>query len=89
MQHVSVEQNEEHIIFEPTNHESIDGFSGDDTSEYLNVVIPANSSPKIIGAAARYAIANCRGKGTDFMRNLLFPDGQPETLEEYLRQVES
>lgn len=29
MQHVSVEQNEEHIILKPTNHESIEGFSGD------------------------------------------------------------
>ena len=87
MQHVSVEQNEEHIIFESTNHESIDGFSGDGMSEDLNVVIPANSSPEIIGAAVKYAIGNCRGKGADFMRNLLFPEGQPETLEEYLKQL--
>ena len=87
MQHVSVEQNEEQIIFEPTNHESIDGFSGDGMSEDLNVVIPANSSPEIIGAAVKYAIGNCRGKGADFMRNLLFPEGQPETLDEYLKQL--
>ncbi len=88
MQHVSVKQNEEHIIFEPTNHESIDGFSGDGMSEDLNVVIPANSSPEIIGAAAKYAIGNCRGKGTDFMRNLLFPEGQPASFELYASMLD-
>ncbi len=87
MQHVSVEQNEEHIIFQPTNHESIEGFSGDGITEALNVVIPANSSPEIIGAATRYAIGNCQGKGSYFMRNILFPEGQPKTLEEYLKQL--
>lgn len=42
---------------------------------------------KLIGAAVKYAIVNCRGKGADFMRNLLFPDGQLETFEKYLESL--
>ncbi|MBQ7674565.1 MAG: hypothetical protein IJT36_08710, partial [Alphaproteobacteria bacterium] len=53
----------------------------------VEMKIPSDSSVEVIGAAVRYAIGNCRGKGADFMRNLLFPDGQPETFEQYLESL--
>lgn len=87
MQHISVENDMKSILFIPSNHESIDGFSGDGMSEELNIIVPADSSPQVIGAAARYAIGNCRGKGADFMRNLLFPEGQPDTFEKYTEML--
>lgn len=87
MQHVSVEDDWKYMTFIPSNHESVEGHSGDDITDDLNVVIPSNSSVEIIGAAARYVIGNCCGLGADFMRDLLFPNGQPESFEEYLGEL--
>lgn len=53
----------------------------------IELTIPSTSSTAIVGAATRYAIGNCRGQGADFIRNMLFPDGQPKTFEEYLAEL--
>ena len=88
MQSVSVEQDNDCIEFSSLYHLTIDSWGDPDgKTPSIEFKIPTNSTPEIIGAAVKYAIGNCRGKGADFMRNLLFPEGQPETLEEYLKQL--
>ena len=88
MQSVSVDQDNDCIEFSSSYHLTIDSWGNPDgKTPSIRFKIPTNSTPEIIGAAVKYAIGNCRGKGADFMRNLLFPDGQPETLEEYLKQL--
>lgn len=85
LQNVSIQQDAECIIFNPTNHESIEGYGA--VPKELKLIISPDSSLEIIGAAAKYAIGNCRGKGADFMRNLLFPEGQPDTFEKYTEML--
>lgn len=45
----------------PSNHDRLDGWSGDGISDDDDVVIPANSSPEEIGAALRLAFSRCIG----------------------------
>ena len=88
MQSVSVDQDNDCIEFSSSYHLTIDSWGNPDgKTPSIRFKIPTNSTPEIIGAAVKYAIGNCRGKGADFMRNLLFPEGQPETLDEYLKQL--
>ena len=88
MQSVSVDQDNDCIEFSSSYHLTIDSWGDPDgKTPSIRFKIPTNSTPEIIGAAVKYAIGNCRGKGADFMRNLLFPEGQPATLEEYLKQL--
>ena len=88
MQHVSVEDDSEFIIFNSHYHLTIDSWGDPDgKTPSVEMKIPSDSLVEVIGAAVRYAIGNCRGKGADFMRNLLFPDGQPETFEQYLESL--
>ncbi len=47
--------------------------------------IGAQIGGELVGAAAKYAIGNCRGKGADLIREILFPEGQPEGFDEYLK----
>lgn len=85
MQHISVEDDGENILFSSSYHLTTDSWGNPDgKTPDIELKIPSSSSIEIIGAAARYAIGNCRGKGADFMRNLLFPEGQPNSFEEYI-----
>jgi hypothetical protein len=45
------------------------------------------SSPEIIGAAVKYSIARCTGKGADLVANKLLPDGVPDTFDDYLKSL--
>ena len=84
MQSVSVEQDNDCIEFSSLYHLTIDSWGNPDgKTPSIRFKIPTNSTPEIIGAAVKYAIGNCRGKGADFMRNLLFPEGQPASFELY------
>ncbi len=89
MQHVSAENDGEFIMFTSVYHLTTDSW-GDPDGKILSVEmkIPSTSSVEVIGAAVRYAIGNCRGKGADFICELLFPEGKPDTFEEYLKQQE-
>lgn len=85
MQYISVEQDDDFIKFDSLYHLTTDSWGNPDgKTPTIELKIPASSSPEIIGAAMKYAIGNCRGKGADFMRNLLFPAGQPTSFEEYI-----
>ena len=86
MQTINIEGDSNFIKFIPTEHVRYgwDGISDEERSE---VVIPSTSSLEIIGAAVKYAIGNCRGKGADLIRSLLFPNGQPETFEKYIEEL--
>ena len=88
MQHVSVENDGENILFSSSWHLTTDSWGDPDgKTPSVEFTIPSSSSVDVIGAAVKYAVGNCQGKGSDFMRNLLFPDGQPATFEEYLTKV--
>ena len=87
MQHVSVENDGKFITFSSDYHLTTDSWGDPDgKTPSVEMKIPSTSSVEVIGAAVRYAIGNCQGKGSDFMRKLLFPEGKPDTLEEYLEQ---
>ncbi len=88
MQHVSVENNGELITFSSDYHLTTDSWRDPDgKTPSVEMKIPSTSSVEVIGAAVRYAVGNCQGKGADFMRKLLFPEGKPDTFEEYLEQL--
>ena len=87
MQVVSVEDEDGKMAFFLFNHAKLKAWDGGNNVRSLNFSIPSNSSEEVIGAAVRYAIGCCRGLGADYLRGLLFPEGQPETLEEYLKQL--
>ena len=88
MQHVSVENDGELITFSSLWHLTTDSWGNPDgKTPSVEMKIASTSSLEVIGAAVRYAIGNCQGKGADFIRELLFPDGQPETFEQYLESL--
>ncbi len=88
MQHVSVENDGKFITFSSDYHLTTDSWGDPDgKTPSVEMKIPSTSSIEVIGAAVRYAIGNCQGKGSDFMRKLLFPEGKPDTFEEYLKQL--
>ena len=88
MQHVSVENDGENILFSSSWHLTTDSWGDPDgKTPSVEFTIPSSSRVEVIGVAVKYAIGNCQGKGADFMRNLLFHDGQPATFEEYLTKV--
>ena len=88
MQHVSVENDSDSITFSSLWHLTTDSWGDPDgKTPSVEMKIPFDSSVEVIGAAVRYAIGNCQGKGADFIRKLLFPDGQPETFEQYLESL--
>lgn len=66
----------------PSNHSTIRGWDGMDPK--FDLAIPASSSQEIIGAAVKYSIARCTGRGADLVAKKLFPDGVPETFDDYL-----
>ena len=45
------------------------------------------NNDEILGAILRFAIMMCRGSGALAVRKILFPDGFPSSLEEYLASV--
>lgn len=85
MQSVYVDQDDEFFKLFPSNHDQIEGWGW---SEENFTTVSADSSAKIIGAAAKYAIGSCQGRGADIIRNLLFPNGLPKTFEEYVESIE-
>jgi hypothetical protein len=56
---------------------------GKETCIYLK----SNISLDLLGAAARFAFTRCQGNGRDLVVKALFPDGEPNSLEEYLASV--
>ena len=86
MQHVSVENDGEFITFSSDYHLTTDSWGDPDgKTPSVEMKISSTSSVEVIGAAVRYVIGNCQGKGSDFMRKLLFPEGRPGTFEDMLR----
>ena len=63
-----------------------------DWADY-NIKIYNDAPPEIIGAAVRYAFSKCIGKGAyakgaEIVTKALFPDGVPNSLEEYLESID-
>lgn len=51
------------ITIRPSNHDRLEGWSGEGIDEDDYVVIPEKSTPEEIGAAVRLAFTRCRGRG--------------------------
>ena len=71
-------------------HTKLDTWEADgDDREYK---IQYNSPDEILGATVRYALAKCRGKGSyakgaEMVSKILFPEGVPDSVEEYLASI--
>ena len=87
MQGCGVVLTEEKIRFSPLVHEKLEGWSGFKKNERRDFFIPSDSSPGIVGAAVKYSIARCTGRGADLVSEKLFPDGVPESFEVYLESL--
>ena len=86
LQHVSVENDGKFITFSSDYHLTTDSWGDPDgKTPSVEMKIPSTSSVEVIGAAVRYAVGNCQGKGSNFIRKLLFPEGKPGTFEDMLR----
>lgn len=85
MQHCKVKFINNEITISPKKHDKLEGWEGMDKK--FNLVIPSISPPEIIGAAVKYSIARCTGKGADLVAKKLFPDGVPETFDNYLKSL--
>jgi hypothetical protein len=68
------------IIIGSTKHKA-GGWEG---MHSCDIIISSSSPPEIIGAAVKYAIARCTGKGAYEVAKKLFPDGVPDTFDDYL-----
>jgi hypothetical protein len=55
----------------------------------LNIILKEDAPDEIIGAAVRFAFTRCQGTGVLKVIKALFPDGEPDSLEEYLESVNS
>ena len=85
MQCCSVNRENEKTIFSSLKHTTLEGWEGTRDNYRLN--IPSDSSPEIVGAAVKYSIARCTGRGADLVSEKLFPDGVPESFEAYLESL--
>jgi hypothetical protein len=85
MQLCYVEQTSETITFIPLKHDKLEGYEGMD--KIFNVMISTDSSPETIGAAVKYSIARCTGKGAYLVAKKLFPNGIPDTFDDYLKSL--
>ncbi|MDR2107267.1 MAG: CdiI family contact-dependent growth inhibition immunity protein [Holosporaceae bacterium] len=75
----ATEESEEIKFFSQGKDESSKGTSG--------FKIKSASPPEVIGAAVKYSVARCTGKGADLVAGKLFPDGVPDTFEDYLKSL--
>jgi predicted nucleotide-binding protein (sugar kinase/HSP70/actin superfamily) len=82
MQSCFVAMEEGVITFSPAEHDKLDGWGS--TTKSYKFSIPS-SSPKIIGAAVKYSVGRCTGKGADLVAKKLFPDGVPDTFDDFLK----
>jgi hypothetical protein len=55
----------------------------------FDIISKEDAPAELIGAAARFAFTRCQGKGRDIVVKALFPNGEPNSLEEYLASVNS
>lgn len=82
MQYCSVLYKDGTITLSPYMHSKLKEWKG--MNEKFNLTILSTSSPEVIGAAVKYSISRCKGKGADLVAKKLFPDGVPETFDDYL-----
>jgi hypothetical protein len=54
-----------------------------------HILLKSDTPLDLFGATVRFAFTRCQGKGRDIVINALFPDGEPNSLEEYLASVNS
>jgi hypothetical protein len=52
-----------------------------------HILLKSETPAELIGATARFAFTRCQGKGRDIVVKALFPDSEPDSLEEYLASV--
>ena len=70
-------------------HIKLDSWEGTDEKIEVQYDLPA----EILGAIVRFAFTKCKGKGpyakgVEIVSKALFPDGVPNSLEEYLESVD-
>ena len=77
------------ITTETYNHIKLDSWEGTDEK----IEIQYDSPAEILGAIVRFAFTKCKGKGpyakgVEIVSKALFPDGVPNSLEEYLESID-
>ncbi|MDR0695174.1 MAG: CdiI family contact-dependent growth inhibition immunity protein [Holosporales bacterium] len=60
----------------------------DGLDEKYDITLKSDVIPELLGATVRFAFTRCRGKGLDVVTKALFPNGVPNSLEEYLESVD-
>jgi hypothetical protein len=85
MQSCLVDLENKKIILSPFKHNKPQGWDGIEAK--YDLIIPSSSPPEVIGAAVKYSIARCIGKGANLVAQKLFPDGVPDTFEDYLKSL--
>ncbi|MDR2780913.1 MAG: CdiI family contact-dependent growth inhibition immunity protein, partial [Holosporaceae bacterium] len=80
MQLCSVSNIKNEILFLPFG-------KGESKKNDFKFAILSGSPLEIIGAAVTYSIARCTGKGAYLIAKKLFPDGVPDTFEDYLKSL--
>ncbi|MDR2107632.1 MAG: CdiI family contact-dependent growth inhibition immunity protein [Holosporaceae bacterium] len=85
MQSCTAETDGDIITLSPSKHGNSDSWEGMPSS--YDIIIPSSSAPEVIGAGVKYAIASCTGKGADQVAGKLFPDGVPDTFDDYLESL--
>jgi hypothetical protein len=59
MKNCGIQSNRDTLIFSPTYHDKLEGWSGEGIAEDDLVVIPASSSPAEVGRALKEALVRC------------------------------
>jgi len=59
MQLVQIESKDGQIELMPTNHEKLEGWSGDGIDKALHIMLPANADARLLGSSLRIVLARC------------------------------
>lgn len=82
MQYCLADLKNDQITISYSKHSALESWNF--MASRFDLIIPSSSAPEITGAAVKYSIARCTGKGADLVAKKLFPDGVPETFDDYL-----
>jgi hypothetical protein len=74
------------LTIAPSQKKGLGSYVGLDKK--YDIILQSDIPPELLGAAVRFAFTRCRGNGVDVVTKALFPDGVPDSLEEYLESVD-
>jgi hypothetical protein len=85
MMSCSLDLSDGRLKISPMKRKSPGAWNG--LGDEYDIIVQSDALSDIIGAAVRFAFTRCQGKGRDVVVKALFPDGEPNSLEEYLASV--